>query len=346
METQTPMKTLLAGMAVGVLMISPGLRADENFNKPPDPCESTNCYVESITTNACGEGSVVLTNAVISPGTNVCVGTGMQTWCERLEFGGTNVISMTCTNDCGEACTNNCPPSVTNILSPTIISTSWEVTGVSVWPTNYGLCEGIGCLTTPAFVPINCGDGTVTFRAKWQHVCDTNLDNVALSKAFKVKCPDMTVPSLSASCGDISGGVATYCFSGCSGVSLYWWEDVTWTEEGCGEYTRVTNTEPVLLSAGCTTDHIEINRPPADILAACNSTNCFEERSQTITLLIMPSGTSEMISTSCTYNNTQTIAIAQTNSNPAHGYVVVSVAGSAINCRVTNTWSEARQCNW
>lgn len=330
----TRMKTLLIGMALWTLLMHATVRAEPDFNRPPDPCVPSGCSVAS-TSNNCAEGSVILTNAYISPRTIVCVGEGMQVWCVPVKIDGTNIVTTACTNSCGDACTNNCPPPATNPYTPTIISSSWLIGGVTVAPTNYGVCEGQNCLSSSLFVPITCGNGSATFRATWQHVCDTNTSEATLTTNFTVRCPDMTATGVNAFCGDKSGGSFKYCYVCTGGVSYEWHEEVSQTISGCAAGELQTTPGWNLLSSGCWTDEVTALETPANILAACGCTTCTNQNVQTISLRVYG-----YTNIACVYTNIQTMIIDQ-----ASGTVTTTVSGGAVNCS-SSTFSAVRSCTF
>jgi hypothetical protein len=196
------MKKLLAGMAVWALLMNTDLRADEDFNQPPQPCQPTGCAVESTSTN-CTEALVTFTNLVVSP-TNVCVGQTVAASVSQIISNGVQIITTSCTNSCGESCTNTCPSPQTNAISPSP-SNWWIVTGVGAIPQS-------GSGLSASFAPTNTGSGTVTFYASWQHGCDTDTITNNAPGNFTVRCPIQTITASGASCGTTYGASFTYCY--------------------------------------------------------------------------------------------------------------------------------------
>src|ERR1035437_4273436 len=99
---------IVVGMALLVLLtLSP--KAVDMSNPPRidnHTPANTNCYTASLSTN-CTEGSVVLTNASVTP-TSGCVLSAFSASAFQIIVSGTNVIRTACTNSSGGACTNGC----------------------------------------------------------------------------------------------------------------------------------------------------------------------------------------------------------------------------------------------
>jgi len=144
---------------------------------PPEPCVPTSCGVSSYSTN-CSGGSISLTNATVTP-TNGCVGSAFSASVSQNATNGQQVITPNCIDDCGNPCTVGCPPPQTNAISPNVVSNWWVVSGVGATPVS-------GTGTSASFTPTNRGTGTITFYAKWQNGCSTNLQTSSANKTFQV----------------------------------------------------------------------------------------------------------------------------------------------------------------
>ncbi len=142
---------------------------------------TVSCNLSHYTTN-CTPGQVILTNGTIT--TNVCIGSQVSATIEQVLSNAIQVITSNYTNACGNPDTN-CPATkITNSIPPTIVS-NWWTASVGTFTTN-------GSGTSAAFVPTNCGNGTITFYARWQNGCTTNTTDTSKTKNFVVRQTKIT----------------------------------------------------------------------------------------------------------------------------------------------------------
>lgn len=172
----------------GWLTPIPG-RAQQNDTNSTSEDESPDCVASSTSTN-CSEGSVVLSNVVVSP-TNGCIGSAFSASVTQTINAGQVVIDTSYTNS-NTNCTGNCSCSdtyTTNNPSPTVVSNWWTVS-VGSFSTN-------GTGLSASFTPTDCGSGSITFNTAYQDVCDTNINTTSASGSFQVDA----VTSLTTSAG-------------------------------------------------------------------------------------------------------------------------------------------------
>lgn len=143
---------------------------------------TVSCNFWKFTTN-CAPGQVNFTNVTVT--TNVCFGSAVSGSATTVASNAQQVITSNYTNACANVDTNNCPPtSITNAIPPTIVS-NW-------WTGSVGTHSVSGSGANASFVPTNCGNGTLTFYARWRNGCDTNLNTTSTSTNFVVRATIVT----------------------------------------------------------------------------------------------------------------------------------------------------------
>lgn len=138
---------------------------------PPDdppPCEATNCIPAIYS----------ITNLVVLPSTNICLGASLSVSNSSVSVAGTNiVIDSAC-----EATTNIVGHTLlTNIWIATV--GSWSITNIQVPPTDEPW----------SVTPTNCGQGTVSLTTYYLDGCD-GLASSSAQKTFLVSSVDIFEP--------------------------------------------------------------------------------------------------------------------------------------------------------
>jgi hypothetical protein len=323
------------GLSAGIVLLAQdGQNAGGTGEPPPPPPPAdTNCIVATISTN-CVEGSVALTNVVLSrvPAGSDCVGSSVSGWLAAPSYvllAGTNVTLTTYKNSAG-AVSSNCPPTATtNIVvpNPDDSDKTWQYTGVQVPAvqalSGYGSVAGI-------ITPICPGTGVLTFQVRWKNLCDDGYSTNALSTNFTVRCPTMTAAPVAAYCSTKTGATFRYCYD-CVQPGTRFQEFVETLEQGCPSGGMIANLPAAPLVNGCWNDDILASRStsPDFVLDTCQCNVCTNQSRQIIALF--PPGATAAC---CFYTNIQTTIIIRTSTNPSHGYVI------------SDSWGTNTLCSW
>lgn len=155
-------------LALMLPITSSGYQDSQPPEPPEPPCEATNCIPAIYS----------ITNLVVLPLTNVCLGASLSVSNSSVSVAGTNiVIDSSC-----EATTNIVGHTLlTNIWIATV--GSWSITNIQVPPTDEPW----------SFTPTNCGQGTVSLATYYLDGCD-GLASSSAQKAFLVSSVDIFEP--------------------------------------------------------------------------------------------------------------------------------------------------------
>jgi hypothetical protein len=223
------------------------------------------------------------------------------------------VTDTTYTN-AGDSGSNACPDSYTiSTNAPAIVSESWADSD-----------GGIGPGLSDKFFPTN-QSGSVSFTVVWQHVCDANYITNTTTVPYTIPCPAITGCTV-LSAGDTTGrntGAKIGYYFGCTD-GWYSWESIAQSTNTCGtqSYSSLTNATLGVDWSGADPgggDKIYDPNPPG--------ASCVNVTQQTIYFALVGGGGTTNDNSTCSFPNTQTITVTQTNAPniPAHGIVTVTV---------------------
>ncbi len=300
---------ILATFALGIIFsgwLTPTPSKAQQYAADSTPSqETTNCEVAS-TTTTCSEGSV----SFALYGASDC-GLPITVLVTLTNTAGQIVTDTSYTNT-GNSGSSACPDTyTTNNPDPAIISQTWADSS----STNHGTD------LSATFRP-SAQSGSVTFTVVWQHVCDTNTETITTSIPYNVPCPTITncivdEDSCAPSGSGAYGATIGYNFNCADGY--YSWESCS-VADSC-----TTNNSGLILTNA--TLGVDWNAGDQMYTADPSGGSCSVVSSQTIYFALVGGGGTTNNNSVCSFNNTQTITITQTNypNNHPHGTIVTSV---------------------
>lgn len=256
MEQAFRQSILRKAMLLPLLLFLSSLLDVRAVNPPIDP-ECTPCHCSA----PCPGGTFAFTNVNIWPETPMCMPYIVYAWPDYTSTSNQIVTTYWCEN-----ATTNCPPSYsTNIYWPYMTTNWWVVSH----PGFSGSGPGLGV----AFTPTNCGEGTVTFYARYSNTDPCTGQpcggehQISINKNFKIINLEITPSATNAlinRCQDTNRSV-TFCLTN----SCYP-GGVTWSIS-----PSLTNGATISGGGGCATVKIGDVATSYTITATSNdNTNC------------------------------------------------------------------------
>lgn len=309
------MATLTLGLLFsGWLTPTPG-KAQQGKEADPTPSqETTNCVVFS-TKTTCSEASVGFTasNPVVC-GLPIIVSVNLVT------TNGQIVTDTTYTN-AGNSGSNACPDTITTTNpAPAIISRTWADSSSTNCGSNSD--NNLSASFTPTAL-----SGSVTFTVVWQHVCDKDYATNTTSVPYTVPCPTITNCTVTLQCAPNDdngnpriGAQIAYNFNCADG----WWTWEVITDANGNPFPGMTLSQA--------TNNINWGNPGDQIYdGGPATTNSIHVTYQTIYFAPVGGGSATNNNSTCSFQNTQTIQVTQTNAVPPHGIITTTVTiGSGI----------------